>query len=90
MSAQEITARIEQVKTYIQDCERRITKGEVIPLVGLDKNVEEICNDIGALPENEAAGMEEKLSGLIAALDKLVAAIRNFESDEDDDQEKTD
>ncbi|TNE24939.1 MAG: hypothetical protein EP349_10875 [Alphaproteobacteria bacterium] len=90
MSAQEITARIEQVKTYIQDCERRITKGEVIPLVGLDKNVEEICNDIGTLPENEAAGMEEKLSGLISALDKLVAAIRNFESDADDDQENTD
>ena len=90
MSAQEITARIEQVKTYIQDCERRITKGEVIPLVGLDKNVEEICNDIGELPESEAAGMEKKLSDLISALDKLVAAIRNFESDTDDDQEKTD
>ncbi|MBL1147681.1 MAG: hypothetical protein HND56_12565 [Pseudomonadota bacterium] len=90
MSAQEITARIEQVKTYIQDCERRITKGEVIPLVGLDKNVEDICNDIGELPENEAAGMEEKLSGLIGALDKLVAAIRNFESETDGDEKDTD
>jgi len=90
MSAQEITARIEQVKTYIQDCERRITKGEVIPLVGLDKNVEDICNDIGALSEDEAAGMEEKLSNLIGALDKLVAAIRNFESETDGDQKDTD
>lgn len=79
MSAQEITARIEQVKTYIQDCERRITQGEVIPLTGLDKNVEEICNDIAELPQKEAEGLDKKLSGLISALDKLVAAIRNFE-----------
>ena len=90
MSAQEITARIKQVKTYIQDCERRITKGEVIPLVGLDKNVEEICSDIAELPQEDAAGMEKKLSELIGALDKLVAAIRNFESDINDSQENTD
>jgi len=90
MSAQEITARIEQVKTYIQDCERRITKGEVIPLVGLDKNVEDICNDINDLPQEDAAGMEQKLSALIGALDKLVAAIRHFESRSDSNQESAD
>jgi len=76
---QEISARIVQVKTYIQDCERRIAKGEAVPLTGLDDNVTEICGDITALPQEEGAALEPELAGLIEVLDKLVATIREFD-----------
>ncbi|TVQ82031.1 MAG: hypothetical protein EA357_10895 [Micavibrio sp.] len=88
---QEISARIVQVKTYIQDCERRIAKGEPVPLTGLDDNVTEICSDINALPQEDGAALEPELAGLIDVLDKLVATIREFDDSVfEDDTSKTD
>lgn len=81
MTVDEITTRIEQVKHYIHDCERRIAQGEAVELTGLDQNVEKICSDIATLPKEDARHLESKLVHLVTALDKLVQVIHTYEEE---------
>ncbi len=87
MTIQEITTRIEQVKNYIHDCERRISQGEAVELSGLDENVENICLEIEKLPKDDAKSLESKLMNLVSALDKLVNVIHEFEGGDADEGE---
>ena len=78
MDKAEIQTRIEQVTNYIQDCERRISQGEVVNLLGLDESVEEVCEAVTALPPKDGKLLQEKLAGLVEALDQLAIVIHEF------------
>ena len=73
--AQNIEIRIENIKNYIMDCNLRVARGENIDLRGLDEGVEDICNEVLAMPSAEAKKFQPHLKTIITALDKLVRTI---------------
>ncbi len=85
MTKAEIRANIEQVKNYINDCERRIAQGESVDLTGLDQKVESICNEVAAIPNEEGKQLEENLLSLFSAIDKLANAMHDSEQRNSED-----
>ncbi|MBI1214324.1 MAG: hypothetical protein GC185_00730 [Alphaproteobacteria bacterium] len=71
-----VAERLKQVTDYVMDCERRVTRGEIMELQGLDGSVLEICNAVAALPKSEAETMEAQMGRLIDGLESLAEAIR--------------
>lgn len=76
LSKDEVEERLKSVTDYVRDCERRVSKGEIMDLQGLDNSVVEICDGIAALPPEEGHSLESRMSALIADLEKLAASMR--------------
>ena len=74
--SQEITKRLTSIIEYVRDCERRVNQGEIMDLDGLDRNVLDVCNGVGALPPQEGKMLEGRMSELIQDLEKLANAMR--------------
>jgi hypothetical protein len=74
--AQDIEKRLKAIIDYVQDCERRVLKGEIMDLQGLDKNVVEICDAVAAMPRKESQGLEKRMSQLIDLLETLAGAMK--------------
>lgn len=74
--APSLPVRLKQVTDYVMDCERRVMRGEIMELQGLDDTVMEICNDVAALPQDEAQALEQNMTRLIDGLELLAEAIR--------------
>jgi hypothetical protein len=72
----DIAQRLKSILDYVQDCERRVHMGEIMDLSGLDARVIDICNDIAAVPPQDARQLETKMSVLIENLDLLAASMR--------------
>jgi hypothetical protein len=73
---QEITQRLTAMIDYVRDCERRVNQGEIMDLDGLDKNVLNLCDGLGAIPHEDAKRLEPQMSDLIHDLEKLANAMR--------------
>ncbi len=74
--ASEVSKRLKALVDYICACQVRVSKGEIMDLQGLDKNVIGVCDAIGQLPEKEGQAMEEQLSSLIDSLEVLARTMR--------------
>lgn len=85
---QEVAKRLTSIIDYVRDCARRVTQGEIMDLDGLDKNVIELCNDVGALPDADARSMEKQMSGLIKDLEELANSMRIMAKKMDDEEEQ--
>jgi hypothetical protein len=72
----EVANRLKQTIEYVQDCERRVMKGEIMDLQGLDRNVIEICEAITTLPEGEGRALEKQMSKLIDGLEGLATSMK--------------
>lgn len=72
----DITDRMQSILNYVQDCQRRVHMGEIMDLNGLDNTVVDICNDIAAMPPEEARAMEDRMTKLIDSLEELAGAMR--------------
>lgn len=68
--------RLRMIVDYVRDCRMRVSKGEIMDLQGLDKNVISICDAIAKLPENEGRALESQMSGLIDSLEELAQAMK--------------
>lgn len=75
-TADDIARRLKSSIDYVRDCETRVTRGEIMDLEGLDKNVIDICDAIAALPREEAAPLEPTMTKLIAGLEQLARAMK--------------
>lgn len=73
--------RLARTTSYIRECQARISKGEIMDLQGLDKNVGAMCEDIQKLPQEEARALAEKMEYLIQSLDELSQVIRGREKE---------
>jgi hypothetical protein len=71
-----LSKRLTTIIDYVRDCSRRVAQGEIMDLDGLDKNVVDLCNDIGELPQEQAKEMEKHMSGLIKDLEELANNMR--------------
>jgi hypothetical protein len=74
--AADVALHLKQVTDYVVDCERRVTRGEIMELQGLDKKVKEICDAVAELPQDEAQALEAQMGQLIEGLEHLADAIR--------------
>lgn len=74
--ATELAATLKRLIAYVTDCERRVLKGEILSLEGLDRNVTELCTAITALPRSASQPMEPDMAQLIDHLETLAGAMR--------------
>lgn len=72
----ELSTRLRAVQDYVLDCERRVSKGEIMDLQGLDNNVIQICEALTKLPKPDAKELEPRLGMLIESLDRLAAGMK--------------
>ena len=72
----EITQELKAVLSYVQDCDRRVHRGEIMDLQGLDRKVVILCETIAALPQKEAMSHEPQMMQLIQELEKLGQSLR--------------
>lgn len=73
---EDVEQRLKAIVEYVQDCERRVLKGEIMELKGLDQNVMLVCEQIAALPREQGRSLESKMSQLIGGLDSLALSIK--------------
>lgn len=76
MTADDIAKRLKSSIDYVRDCETRVTRGEIMDLEGLDKNVIEICDAIANLPRDQATPLEATMTRLIEGLEHLARAMK--------------
>ena len=72
----DIETRLKAVIDYVQDCDRRVVRGEIMDLSGLDKNVIEICGAISTLAPADAKTLGDRMKNLVDKLDVLAASMR--------------
>ena len=78
--------RLKGIVDYVRDCQARVTKGEIMDLQGLDKNVIEVCDAIAHLPEEDGKTLETQMTQLIDSLEVLARTMKeqqdNFNASE--------
>ena len=84
--SQEVADRLKQVTDYVKDCDRRVSRGEVMDLQGLDKTVMEICDAMAQLPEEETEKHEAAMSALIKDLETLAKSMKAQQDMEDGEE----
>lgn len=73
---QEVETRLKELTGYVGKCSARVTKGEMVDLSGLDRNVSEACAAAEALGSEKARAIAPQMEKLIGELDKLAIAIK--------------
>ena len=68
--------RLKAIVDYVRECQARVTKGEIMDLQGLDKNVIEVCDAISRLPEKEGHALEGQMTQLIDSLEVLARTMK--------------
>jgi hypothetical protein len=86
--SQEVAKRLTTIIDYVRDCERRVNQGELMELENLDRNVLEVCNSVGALPQEEGKKLEKQMSSLIKDLESLANAMRAMAAKMDAEERK--
>lgn len=71
-----VAKQIKGIIDYVRDCQARVTKGEIMDLQGLDKNVIDICDAIAHLPEKEGRALEGQMTQLIDSLEVLARTMK--------------
>ena len=75
-SAAEVSKQLKGITDYVRDCQARVTRGEIMDLQGLDKNVMEVCNAVAGLPAKEGQSLEKQMTQLIESLEVLARTMK--------------
>lgn len=75
-TAADIGKSLKSIVDYVRDCQARVTKGEIMDLQGLDKNVMQVCDALATLPEAEGKALESQMTQLVEALEVLARAMK--------------
>jgi hypothetical protein len=75
----ELAHRLKATIDYVRDCDRRVSKGELMDLQGLDDTVVEICDGIAELDEDEGQALEVQMKTLIKDLEQLAKTMEEQE-----------
>ncbi len=76
MNSAEIEQQLKQLIDYVRDCDRRVAKGEIMDLKGLDRNVIEICDHVAGLSPQDARQLESGLAQMVSELEILANTLR--------------
>lgn len=72
----EVEKKLKGIVDYVRDCQARVTRGEIMDLQGLDKNVMEVCDAAAQLPEEDGQRLESQMSQLIESLETLACTMK--------------
>lgn len=72
----EVEKKLKGIVDYVRDCQARVTRGEIMDLQGLDRNVMEVCDAAAKLPEEDGQKLEQQMSQLIESLEVLASAMK--------------
>ncbi len=76
LSVAEVGKQMKGIIDYVRDCQARVTKGEIMDLRGLDKNVIEVCNAIARLPRKDGESLEGQMNQLVESLEILARTMK--------------
>lgn len=76
MSVDEIKKQLRRTSDYVNDCQIRTNKGEILELSGLDEVVSDLCGYINSLPQDEGVALKGEISDLLSALDGLAHKLQ--------------
>lgn len=88
--SKDIGVQLKQVNDYVKDCDRRVNRGEIMDLQGLDKTVMDICDIMAQLPDDQAQKHEAAMGTLIKDLETLAKSMKAQQGDDDEDGEEED
>ncbi|MBI3440335.1 MAG: hypothetical protein HY052_00750 [Proteobacteria bacterium] len=71
-----VEKKIKGIVDYVRDCQARVTRGEIMDLQGLDKNVMKVCDAVAKLPKNDGRALEKQMSHLIESLETLARTMK--------------
>lgn len=71
-----IGPELKALLNYVQDCDRRVNRGEIMDLSGLDRKVIILCDAIAHMPQSDAVGFEPQMNELIKGLETLATSMK--------------
>ena len=73
-----IDARLKELTDFIVDCTEKVEGGEMVDLKGLDDEIASLCERTVALPPEEAHAVQPTMAEMIAKLERLGQALKNY------------
>lgn len=77
----QITERLRELIVYISDSEIAVRDGNIVDLQTLDETVARLCEDIVALPPDQARGIHPLMAEMISSLESLSRALKDLQDD---------
>ena len=75
----QIETRLTELTAFIIECTEKVESGEMVDLSGLDDEIASLCERTVALPPPEATTLQPLMGDMIAHLEKLGVALKNFQ-----------
>lgn len=82
-----VRAELSEIARQLAEAEDRVADGQPVALHGLEARVDKACDGLLALPAERAKRYTQALEDMIAALDKLEAALADQATPADTDAE---
>ncbi len=74
----QIMARLTELTNFISECTEKVEGGEMVDLKGLDDEIAGLCERTVALPPEDAQAVQPTMADMIARLEKLGQALKNY------------
>jgi len=75
-SVEDIKKQLRRTSDYVNDCQIRTRRGEILELSGLDEVVSQLCDYINDLPKDDSVSLKDEMTSLLTALDGLAQKIQ--------------
>ncbi len=79
MEAEDLDSKLKAITDYVLECQRRVLRGEIMDLSGLDVKVIEICKEIASVPPPGGRRHEPPLQALVGHLDELARLMQDYQ-----------
>ena len=79
-TAGEIAAAFDTLTRFIEEAEAETRGGKTVALGPLDPAISTLCQAARGLPREEMTQVQPPMAGCIGALDRLAAALKDFEA----------
>lgn len=78
-NADDITQRLQELTTFIEEAHKQLKEGEVVNLSLLDDEVGELCDQTLQLKPQEAVKVQPVMADMINKLEKLGVALKDYQ-----------
>ena len=76
---EQIETRLTEITAFIIESTEKVEGGEMVDLSGLDDEIASLCERTVALPPEMAQAVQPTMAEMIAQLEKLGAALKNYQ-----------
>lgn len=78
MNKDALRARMETIKSFIQDADAEIRGGKMVNLGSLDRDVADICDRVVRLNAPDALELQPLMADMIGELERLSMSLRDY------------